>query len=137
MDKSPAAVFKPAVTYFGYTINFLSKPVMVKLKDQVTLKICKFGLLVKDLSDDDISTIDESVNTALQYSMSIDPESFFIKKYSKWNTFNSKGQRIQTLPDEFRAHIQLKITGYKISPTGKPSPMMEIQEIRQAQTDFV
>ena len=100
----------------------------MKLKDDATVKSCKFGLLIKDLSDDDISKI----NDALQFhSMSFDPESFFVKKINRWNMLNSKGQKNQTLPDELRARIQLKITGYKTSPTGKSTPMIEISELRE------
>ena len=133
MDKSPAAAtaFKPAVSYFGYTIHFLTKAIFVKLKDDVTVKTCKFGLLIKDLSDDDVSAIDDALNMVQYHSLSFDPENFFVKKFNKWNSFNSKGQRNQALPDELRARIQLKITGYKTSSTGKSTPMIEISELRE------
>ena len=81
MDKSPAAAtaFKPAVSYFGYTIHFLTKAIFVKLKDDVTVKTCKFGLLIKDVSDDDVYAIDDALNMVQYHSLSFDPENFFVK----------------------------------------------------------
>ena len=129
--------FKPSVTFFGYTIYFLYKPIIVKLQDAVTLKTCKFGHLVRDISDENISTVDEAFNSVLTYDLSIDPDSFFIKKYNKWNACNDKGRRIKTLPDECRTNIQIKITGYKCSSTNKSSPMLEIHEIKEVEMEFV
>ena len=129
--------FKPSKTFFGYSLKFLKRPITVKLENPVTLKTCKFGYLLKDVSDEDISALDK-VFDDMNVTVVLDPDSFFIKRINKWAIFNSKGQRIKNLSDdETLAKVDIKVMGYKVSTTGgKASPMLEITKVAECSLDF-
>ena len=136
-DSQPtsSSQFKPARIYFGHTCSFLKKAITVKFDNPVTIKTCRIGYLLKDISDDDLSALD-AVLSEMSLTVAIDPEAFFIKKINKWMLFNSQGHRIRNLPDETQAMVELKILGCKMSSSGKSTPMLEIQKATECVMEF-
>lgn len=128
--------FKEPRLFFGYSIIFLRKPITFQFKEPVTLKTCKFGYLLKEIHEDDVSELD-SLLSIIPVPVSFDPDSFFIKKINKWNIFNSKGKRIQSIhQSENKVNIDIKILGYKQNSKEISTPMMEINRINIIDLDF-
>lgn len=101
----------------------------------VIIKCCKFGFLIKNLSENDIDKLNNNL-LIMPRLLTFDPESFFIKKINKLGIFNDKGKRIRQLPEEVHARIKVKLLGFKESTQGAVTPIFNIDEIRICKLEF-